>query len=211
MATPDLAALEQQLRNDPRYQAWKAGRYRSPRYPNAGPVPYDIRGAQTFLQDNPDLSPEGGQGHWTIDVGGSNEGTYKQSMNNWQKAAIAGGTLAGVGALGAVAPGAASGSYIGSDVAGTARAASGAGSAAAGTSSALSRAAQILGGAAPVVGALTQGNAGGSLSSNVNDLFAAMPQLKTMLDLQVGQAQRADPLHESLIRLSQRLLPNSAR
>lgn len=87
---------------------------------------------------------------------------------------------------------------------------SGAGTSAA-TGSVLSRTMQALAGAAPIVGSLTRGSGGNSLGSNISQVMQAVPQLGQLMDLQLGQAQRADPLHQSLIQLSQRLLPNSAR
>lgn len=68
---------------------------------------------------------------------------------------------------------------------------------------------KALAGLAPVAGMF--GNPGGSLGSNASDILSQVPQLKALLDLQLGQAQRADPLHQSLVTLSQRLLPNSSR
>lgn len=87
---------------------------------------------------------------------------------------------------------------------------SGAGASAA-TGSVLSRTMQALAGAAPIAGSLMRGNGGNSLGSNISQVMQAVPQLGQLMDLQLGQAQRADPLHQSLIQLSQRLLPNSAR
>lgn len=80
-----------------------------------------------------------------------------------------------------------------------------------GTSSALSTTMKLLSAAPSIIGLLGNRNAGGSLSSNVGQVMQAVPQLGQLLDLQLAQARRADPLHESLVTLSQRLLPNSAR
>lgn len=130
--------------------------------------------------------------------------------------AAAGGTLPSsiiaptAGTLPAGGTGLAAGAGGTSAAAGGATAAS-TGATAASTGSALARTMRALGAAAPVVGMLTQRNAGGDFGSNVGSVMDALPQLRQLLDLQLGQAQRADPLHESLVRMSQRLLPNSAR
>lgn len=69
---------------------------------------------------------------------------------------------------------------------------------------------RLLGAAGPVAG-MFMNNGGGSLGSNASDVLGQVPQLKALLDLQLGQAQRADPLHQQLVAMSQRLLPNSSR
>lgn len=78
----------------------------------------------------------------------------------------------------------------------------------AGSSSILSKVLKTLGAAAPMVGAMTAPKQ--SLQGGVNDIMG-IPGVKEMLDLKMGQARRADPLHEALTTMSMRLLPNSAR
>ena len=82
------------------------------------------------------------------------------------------------------------------------------GAAASAGSSVLSRTLRALAGAAPMVGALTapRQSLGGSMSDIMNQ-----PGVREMLELKMKQARRADPLHEALITMSTRLLPNSAR
>lgn len=47
-------------------------------------------------------------------------------------------------------------------------------------------------------------------AQGVQELLRALPQVQQMLDLQVRQAQRNDPLHEALVQMSMNLLPRSA-
>ena len=69
---------------------------------------------------------------------------------------------------------------------------------------------QLLGAGLPIVGSLTRGNSN-NLGSNINQVMQALPQLGQMMNLQLTQQQRVDPLHQSLVTMAQRLLPNSAR
>lgn len=124
-------------------------------------------------------------------------------------AGIGGGALAGTGLLGG--GGAAATAAVPTEAAIPTTTGIGGAAGTGATSSILSRTMQTLGSAAPIVGALAGRNNSTSLGSSVSDVMRAVPQLGQMLDLQLAQAQRADPLHQSLITLSQRLLPNSAR
>lgn len=183
--TDDMAAwLTQQVRQNPNYPL-PAG-YR------LGPNGVE-RIQPNWMLRNPWIFPAMGIGAGALGAslaGGAAGGAGSVPTT----VGIPGGSLPGVGA--SSGPVAAAGSG---------------GATAASTGGALSRAMRLLGGAAPIVGALTQRNAGGSLGSNINELLTALPQVRDMMDLQVRQAQRADPLHQSLVTLSERLLPNSAR
>lgn len=234
MPNSDFTDINRQLQGDPQYQAALAGRYNPYNFPT-GPDGLVLPGfrqqaarayvdqrfgrrpgtpAGAFRSDGQMYDPN--DEPWYADprimgplvVGGATAGASLLGGASGAAGAsvptsvgIPAGSLPGVGST--AMPAAAAGS---SAVAGSTAAGSGAA-----TSSVLDRTMRALAGAAPVVGALTQRNAGGSLGSNVADVMRAVPQLGQMLDLQLGQAQRADPLHQSLITLSQRLLPNSAR
>jgi hypothetical protein len=134
-------------------------------------------------------------------------------------AGSAAGGAGGAGAAGTLAstqigtgfiPAITGGTGLASGAGGAAAAAGGAASAGAqaGSSSILSRVLRTLGGAAPIVGAMTAPRQ--SLQGGVNDVMN-IPGVREMLDLKMGQARRADPLHEALVTMSQRLLPNSSR
>lgn len=145
-------------------------------------------------------------------------------------AAAGGGTGAGAaaGAAGGVLPSTVIGSGFVPAVglpSGTAMAAgSGMGAAAAGLGRAasqgavtsqgsrLGRGVKALAGLAPAaVGMASGGSDGGSPSQGLNELLQQIPQLREMLDLQLNQAKRQDPLHEAVTKMSMNLLPNSAR
>lgn len=130
---------------------------------------------------------------------------------------FASGAFTGGGGGAGAASSAGSSGYIGSDVAGTAAAASG-GSGALGTAGTLAggsgwgRALRALGAAAPVVTSLASGNGGNqNPGAGLADLLKDVPQLRDMLDLQLNQAKRQDPLHEATTQLAMNLLPNSAK
>lgn len=47
-------------------------------------------------------------------------------------------------------------------------------------------------------------------AQGLQELLRALPQLRQMMDLQVSQAQRQDPLRQALTQMSMNLLPRSA-
>lgn len=236
MPNSDFTGINQQLQGDPQYRAALAGHYNPYNFPT-GPDGLVLPG---FRQQAARAYVDARFGRRPGTPAGairSNGEFYDPNDEPWYTdprimGPVAVGAASGIGAFaggagaGAAAP-AATGSLtapVSSNVAmptfgaaGGAGAASGAGStaasgaAAATGSSVLGRTMQALAGGLPIVGALTNRNAGGSLGSNINDVMQALPELRQMLNLQMGQAQRADPLHQSLVTLSQRLLPNSAR
>ncbi len=119
----------------------------------------------------------------------------------------AGGSAAALGGGAAATAGGWTGGAAGGHTAGGTLAAGGGLSA----TDRLLKAGKALSMAAPIVGALRYNNNNQNNAPDANQMIASNPQLKQLFDLQVGQAQRADPMHEALVRLSTRLLPNSAK
>lgn len=182
--------------------AWYTAERR--RNPNVQlPRGYSVSADGTVTRDQPNFLM---RNPWLIPLMGVGAGLGGSAIAGTGLFAGSGGTAAAAGAGAAVPTEAAIPTTygIGSGAATT--------GASAATGSTLARTMQLLGGAAPIVGGLLRGNgSGNSLGSNIQQVMQAVPQLGQMMNLQLGQAQRADPLHQSLVTLAQRLLPNSAR
>jgi hypothetical protein len=54
------------------------------------------------------------------------------------------------------------------------------------------------------------GGGAGESAQDFEELLRRVPQLRQMLDLQTGQAQRNEPLHQASVQMAMNLLPNSA-
>jgi hypothetical protein len=111
------------------------------------------------------------------------------------------GAGAGFGGAGAGA----AGLGAGAGAAGTAATTAGAGS---GIFSALKRLAPLGAAAIPLAGMI--GGGGSSSGGDLSSLMQSVPQLKDMLDLQVSQAKRNDPLHQAVTQMAMNLMPRSA-
>lgn len=99
------------LHADPRYIAWRNGTYESPRYPGR-PVPFNPRGQETFVNDNPDLIPPGFTGG--IDTTGADAGTFQEAAGPLRTILTGAGAMAGPIAAGILAPAGAGASAAGS-------------------------------------------------------------------------------------------------
>jgi hypothetical protein len=54
------------------------------------------------------------------------------------------------------------------------------------------------------------GSGAGESAQDFEELLRRVPQLRQMLDMQAGQAQRSEPLHRASVQMAMNLLPDFA-